>query len=187
MSKGIGPFWHEKYWLLNAVIFIGLLSILVIIFPNLMNKSPSHRIIYWILLILITLILFGFKFWLIWFIENREGREKHTEKMKLITDPIVKLIENHDSEKAGIEIARITIDMCNKIKNKTLTPKEGNMFYFLLYEDIDMNNRFLNKVIKDLIVSGCTLHDYGTEFGPDLDLMEHAARNYLKDKDITSS
>lgn len=80
MSKGLGPFWHEKYILLDAVIFIGLFYVFIFMIPGMIDNSPSHWIIFWLLGILITLIIFGFKFWLVWFIESKNNKKFWNEK-----------------------------------------------------------------------------------------------------------
>jgi hypothetical protein len=72
MSKGIGPFWHEKYMLLNILVVIGIALLFAIVVPNTIHRFPGHNILIWTIGILIILIIIGLRLWLVWFFEIRK-------------------------------------------------------------------------------------------------------------------
>ena len=72
MSKGFGPFWHEKYIPLDALIIIGIALLLAIFIPNTIHRFPGHNILIWTIGILIVLIIIGLRLWLVWFFEIKK-------------------------------------------------------------------------------------------------------------------
>jgi len=75
MSKGIGPFWHEKYMLLNIIVVIGIALLFAIVIPNTIHRFPEHNILIWTICILIIIIIIGFRFCLTWFFEKRKNKK----------------------------------------------------------------------------------------------------------------
>ena len=73
--KDPGSFWHEKYMFLDINIVIGSILLFVIVIPNLIHKSPPYSTIIWITGILLVLIVYAVKYWLIWFIERKRMKK----------------------------------------------------------------------------------------------------------------
>jgi heme/copper-type cytochrome/quinol oxidase subunit 2 len=75
MSIKPGPFWHEKYIPLDALIIIGMALLLAIFIPNTIHHFPGHGKLIWIIGILIILIVIGLRLWLVWFFEIRKNKK----------------------------------------------------------------------------------------------------------------
>lgn len=106
---------------------------------------------------------------------------KKQEEKNVIREiaPIINLINNHEIERTEIEIAKLTIKICNEVVNNITTPRLGNLYFYYLWENIDLDKTPLRKEIQDLIISGNTIHDFGTEFGPDCNKMILVANKIL--------
>ncbi len=111
------------------------------------------------------------------------GRSKlqHREVRGAIK-PIIKLLEAYEIKKAEIEIAKIAIDICVRVENKTITPRDADLYFTFLFDAIDFHDIPLRQEVKELILEGNVLHDFGTEFGANLDRMKNLATKILREE-----
>ena len=97
--------------------------------------------------------------------------------------PIIQAVEDGQVEIGIRMIAELALDVCDKVEKGFLSPKEGDQFFLLidLYIDESCGEIELGENCKNLILEGNILHDYGTEFGPDLTTMRTLARRILQE------
>jgi len=111
--------------------------------------------------------------------KERKGLEEYNfsaETKKRIELIAVSLRAGRLSE-AKRGIARLALEVCEGIKNKTLTPKQADDYFTLLdlYLDDNYPDLELGEVLGDLLFEGMSLHDLGKSYGANLDMMRELA------------
>ena len=92
-------------------------------------------------------------------------------------EPIAVSLRAGRLSKVREEIAKLALEVCEGIKNKTLTPKRADDYFTLLdlYLDDNYPDLELGEVLGDLLFEGMSLHDLGESYGADLDVMRELA------------
>lgn len=100
--------------------------------------------------------------------------------------PIVKALDEHSLVLAEKLIATLALEVCQKIEKEQLTPKQGDDYFTLLNlylgDNCQWTEKRFSKEITDILFEGQLLHDYGTEYGADLQLIRRAADAVLQRK-----
>jgi hypothetical protein len=105
---------------------------------------------------------------------------------------ILDAIEASNFHLAKHMIASKTLEICRHVEEHVLTPLEADAFFTLLDLYIDEHceraRTKLGALVFDILFEGMLLHDYGAEYGADLQLMRlHASKLLRLEKDFTSS
>ena len=97
---------------------------------------------------------------------------------------IIEKIERNQINEAEQEIARLSLEICERIKNKNFSPKEADSYFTLidLYLTDNYKDLKLDKRIEDIIFEGMLLHDYGKDYGANLETIIMLAKGILNKK-----
>ena len=95
--------------------------------------------------------------------------------------PIIEAIEQDNISVAEQKLANLALQVCDKVENGLLTPKEGDDYFTLidLYLDDNYPNLKFKKEMADILFEGMILHDYGKDFGADLNTIRILANKIL--------
>ncbi len=114
----------------------------------------------------------------------KEYEKGTTRDVYLVVEPIALKIEADQIGDARRMLGRLTLWFLDQIESGKLEPWKARSSYFLLY--IYLTDNYLGDVLgedaQELIYEGTLLHEYGTELGPDIDLMRKIAAQ-LKGKE----
>lgn len=98
-----------------------------------------------------------------------------------VVRPIIGAIEQNHLKEAENKIAELCLDVCEKIENRIIAPKQGDAYFTLI--DLYITDNYpkleLRKEIKDMLFEGMILHDYGKEYGTSLSTMKMLAKSIL--------
>jgi len=82
---------------------------------------------------------------------------------------------------AESKFAALTADICDSIEKEKMSPKEGDAYFTLLY--LIMDDSFpdlkLSQEMDGILFEGMRLHDYGKDYGANLNAMRILAKRIL--------
>lgn len=111
----------------------------------------------------------------------KEYEKEATRDVYIVVEPIALKIEEDQIEDARHMLGRLTLWFLDQIKIGKLEARKARSAYLLLF--IYLTDNYIGDVLgedaQELIYEGTLLHEYGTELGPDIDLMRKIA-NQLK-------
>jgi hypothetical protein len=96
--------------------------------------------------------------------------------------PVNRLLKQKAYYEAGKEIAKISLDICSKIENKDINPREADVYFTYLLGITDLAKTPLSRQVKQLILEGNALRDFGTKFGADLNRIKRLANTILREE-----
>jgi len=101
-----------------------------------------------------------------------------SKKAEFVVTPIVEAIEQNHIREAEQRLSKLCLDVCDQIEKGILSPKEADDYFTLI--DLYVTDNFpyleIKKEIKDILLEGMLLHDYGKEYGADLNKMRILAK-----------
>ena len=102
------------------------------------------------------------------------------QAMKAV-QPIIKTIDERHIFQAEQLLSELTLEVCDRVEEGTLTPQEGDDYFTLI--DLYIGSHFSHLKFKrethSILFEGMILHDYGKDFGADLDTMRRLAESIL--------
>ncbi len=111
----------------------------------------------------------------------KEYEKEAARDIYIVVEPIALKIEENQIEDARHMLGRLTLWFLDQIETGKLEAWKARNAYLLLF--IYLTDNYIGDVLgedaQELIYEGTLLHEYGTEFGPDIDLMQKIA-NQLK-------
>ncbi len=115
------------------------------------------------------------------YIRKKMKVAKQSASMFAKVETIIRLLKENEIEKAEREIAKIALDYCSKVESKTMGHREVSGYFLDLDQAIDRSSasNILREEVRYLILQGILFGEYGTKFGPDLDLIKKLANEIL--------
>ena len=101
-----------------------------------------------------------------------------------IVKPIINILDNNNKSILENEIAKLSLDVCDKIEKKDLSPKQADSYFTLidLYITDNYPNLKLEQEVKDILFEGMILHDYGKDYGANLETLKSLSKKVLNRK-----
>lgn len=95
--------------------------------------------------------------------------------------PIFQAFEQDDIENGERRIAELVLEVCEKVKRGLISPKKAEHFFLLidLYTGDNCPDQKLRREVQEILFEGMILHDYGKDYGANLDLMRELANQIL--------
>jgi len=111
----------------------------------------------------------------------REYEHLATRDVYVVVEPIALKIEEGEIEDARVMLARLTLWFLDQIEKGELEPWKARNSYFILNTYLIDNypGDILGEEAHELIYEGTLLHEYGKEFGPDIEFMWRIAAQIL--------
>lgn len=106
-----------------------------------------------------------------------EYAKETTRDVYIVVEPIALKIEAGEVDDARNMLARLTFWFLDQIEEGKLEPWKARNAYFLLYVYLTDNypGDILGEEAHELIYEGTLLHEYGKEFGPNIEYMRELA------------
>jgi len=107
----------------------------------------------------------------------KEYEKQTTRDVYIVVEPIALKIEAGEIDDARTMLARLTLWFLDQIEAGKLEPWKARNAYFLLHIYLTDNypGEILGEEAHELIYEGIFLHEYGKDFGPDIDYMRKLA------------
>lgn len=88
----------------------------------------------------------------------------------ITVEPIIEAIGRNDIKKAEQLLSKLCMDVCDKVEKDCLSPRDGDNYFTLidLYITDNWPDLKLRKEVEDIFTEGMLLHDYGNEYGANL-------------------
>lgn len=98
--------------------------------------------------------------------------------------PIIESFEQNETVSAEEGIAELALDVCSKVEKGLISQREADTYFTLidLYVGDYHPKLKLGAEVRDLIFEGMILHDYGKDYGADLNVMRTLANKILRRK-----
>jgi hypothetical protein len=109
---------------------------------------------------------------------KRLKRYRYSQTVMENVHPIILELHNGNIDEVERGIALFASKVCSEIKQGSLMPQHGDDCFSLLdlYLDDHYPDLSLRPEVKDILLEGMILHDYGNPYGADLDRMETLAK-----------
>lgn len=106
---------------------------------------------------------------------------KYGEEINKKVTPIIEDIQKNKILEAQKKIALLAFNICEDIEKGVITAKVADDYFTLLdiYKGDNLKDVKFDKAIEDLLFECMTLHDLGTNFGPELSKIKDKAEDYL--------
>ena len=97
--------------------------------------------------------------------------------MEIVT-PIIEAIEQNYIVEAEQILGKLCLDVCDRIEKATLSPKDADDYFTLidLYITDNCKDLELKEEMQNIIFEGMLLHDYGKDYGANLDTIRLLAK-----------
>lgn len=109
----------------------------------------------------------------------KEYEKEATRDVYIVVEPIALKIEEGEIDEARSMLSRLTLWFLDQIEAGRLEPWKARNAYFLLnvYLIDNYPGDILGDEAHELIYEGTLLHEYGKDFGADIEYMRELAKN----------
>lgn len=113
---------------------------------------------------------------------SKKSKATSGDKGNSAITPVIQLLKQNEVAKAEKEIAKIALNCCAKVENKKMVP--GTVSRLFLNLMLAIEEKFPHAIIRQdtryIIYQGVLYSEYGTKYGPDIDLIKRLANEILK-------
>lgn len=95
---------------------------------------------------------------------------------------ILKLFDVGQIDSAEAAVAKLALDVCDRVEQGTLGIREADSYFTLI--DLHVSDHHpgvvLSQTLRDILFEGMILHDYGKDFGANLQVMRQRSKEILE-------
>jgi L-lactate utilization protein LutC len=95
---------------------------------------------------------------------------------------VIELLSTNQLQKFEMEIAKLALEMCEKVERKNISPKQADDHFTLLdlYLDDNYCDIELDEKVKDILFEGMVFHDIGKDYGANINTIRRLSEEILR-------